>query len=110
MAPDKIKNTVDYTGIVLFWRKHCGTDFLNGMYSFRYKILKLFGLGFMDGRLSFDVLDHGNYYTPEHGVYRDDKSQSNVALQFRYIYFRNKYAKYLVCMRQVKPLNFIFWR
>jgi len=69
MLPDKVRNEMDYTGFLIFWRKFCGADFLNAL---------------QDGRLQFDFLDHGNYYTPESGIYRFDGQQTNAVIQFRH--------------------------
>ena len=30
MLPDLVRNEMDYTGFLIFWRKFCGADFLNG--------------------------------------------------------------------------------
>ena len=84
----KIKFTIygkvdaDYTGFLLFFRQDCGQDFLKGSSSFQSSLLSLF-LALEDGRVTWDILDRGNYYTPSFVYRRDDGSQSNVAIQFR---------------------------
>ena len=30
MLPDLVRNEMDYTGFLIYWRKFCGADFLNG--------------------------------------------------------------------------------
>ncbi|CBY24934.1 unnamed protein product [Oikopleura dioica] len=60
---------VDYTGFILFFKQDCGIDFLRAL---------------EDGRVTWDILDRGNYYTPEFVYHRLDKTQTNVALQFRH--------------------------
>ncbi|CAG5076718.1 Oidioi.mRNA.OKI2018_I69.PAR.g8528.t1.cds [Oikopleura dioica] len=71
----KIKFTIygsvdtDYTGFLLFFKQDCGIDFLRAL---------------EDGRVTWDILDRGNYYTPEFVYHRVDKTQTNVALQFRH--------------------------
>ena len=56
-----------YTGFMAYVKNKCGGDFINAWF---------------DGRISYQIRDYGDYYTPLYMFNRRDGKHSSVMIQF----------------------------